>query len=265
MHFFNPPSIMPLVEIIPGTATSPETVHRAASLALHLGKTPIVVRDCPGFLVNRLLMPYLNESVRLVEEGADFGMVDRLLEDFGMPMGPFALLDEIGIDVATHVAAILGRAFADRMEPVSLLSSVAIAGGLLGKKSGQGFYLYGRQRPAGPGRRANPMIRHLLPAPSSNALPFDIVHRPLLAMLNEAARVLEERVVSSPGELDLALVLGTGFPPFRGGLLRWAEEELEIRRACELLEIYARTFGSRFAPAPLLDRLAAEGRRFSAA
>lgn len=260
MHFFNPPSIMPLVEIIPGARTSPETVHRAARVALDLGKTPIVVKDSPGFLVNRLLMPYLNECVSLVEEGADFRAVDRALEEFGMPMGPFTLLDEIGIDVAAHVARILEKAFAERMAPGALLSSVAETGGLLGKKSGKGFYLY-----AGGKRHANPQIWQLLPHPSAGAPPtrFDMIHRPLLAMLNEAARALEEGIVSSARDIDLALILGTGFPPFRGGILRWAEDELGIGKAHEMLELYARTVGKRFAPAPLVSRLSAESRGFS--
>jgi 3-hydroxyacyl-CoA dehydrogenase/enoyl-CoA hydratase/3-hydroxybutyryl-CoA epimerase len=265
MHFFNPPSIMPLVEIIPGAATSPETVARASRLALDLGKTPIVVKDCPGFLVNRLLMPYLNESVSLVEEGADFRTVDKVLEEFGMPMGPFVLLDEIGIDVAAHVARILAAAFTDRMAPGALLASVSAAGGLLGKKSGRGFYLYGKHARAGTRPPVNPDIWQLLPraavaAPLSR---MDMMHRPLLAMVNEAARALEEGIAASARDLDLALVLGTGFPPFRGGLLRWAEEELGLSTARDMLELYAATVGKRFAPAPLISRLAAESKGFS--
>jgi 3-hydroxyacyl-CoA dehydrogenase/enoyl-CoA hydratase/3-hydroxybutyryl-CoA epimerase len=264
MHFFNPPSIMPLVEIIPGARTSADAVARASRLALDLGKTPIVVKDCPGFLVNRLLMPYLNESVSLVEEGADFRTVDRVLEEFGMPMGPFVLLDEIGLDVAAHVARILVAAFADRMAPGALLGEVT-GGGLLGKKSGKGFYVHeGHPRP-GSRPRANPDVWRLLPRPASARAVsrLDMMHRPLLAMLNEAARALEEGIVGSPQELDLALVLGTGFPPFRGGLLRWAEDELGIGTARDMLELYARNVGKRFTPAPLIIRLAAQGKGFS--
>jgi len=265
MHFFNPPSIMPLVEIIPGARTDAETVRRAARLALDLGKTPIVVKDSPGFLVNRLLMPYLNECVSLVEEGADFRAVDRALEEFGMPMGPFALLDEIGIDVAAHVAGILGKAFADRMAPGTLLSAVGANPGLLGKKTGKGFYLYTRNERAPARRGANPEIWKVLPRPSSGNPPalFDSVRRPLLAMLNEAARALEEGIVTSARDVDLALILGTGFPPFRGGILHWAEEELGIGKAREMLELYARTVGKRFTPAPLVIRLSAESKGFS--
>jgi 3-hydroxyacyl-CoA dehydrogenase / enoyl-CoA hydratase / 3-hydroxybutyryl-CoA epimerase len=265
MHFFNPPSIMPLVEIIPGAATSAEAVARASRLALELGKTPIVVKDCPGFLVNRLLMPYLNECVSLVEEGADFRTVDKALEEFGMPMGPFALLDEIGIDVAAHVARILAGAFAERMAPGALLATVSATSGLLGKKSGKGFYLYEKIARAGARPRVNPEIWQLLPRPAAAAplSRLDMMHRPLLAMLNEAARALEEGVVVSARDLDLALVLGTGFPPFRGGLLHWVEDELGLGTAREMLELYARTVGKRFAPAPLINRLVAQSRGFS--
>ncbi|HUI70260.1 MAG TPA: 3-hydroxyacyl-CoA dehydrogenase NAD-binding domain-containing protein [Spirochaetia bacterium] len=264
IHFFNPPSIMPLVEIIPGAKTSPDTVRRASRLALDLGKTPIVVKDSPGFLVNRLLMPYLNECVALVEEGADFRAVDKLLEEFGMPMGPFALLDEIGIDVAAHVAKIIGGAFGDRMKPDAVLSGIESEGtGLLGRKSGKGFYLYAHHSKGE--RRVNPEMQRLLPRSGGRTQPtsFDIVHRPLLAMLNEASRALEEGIVSSPRDVDLALILGTGFPPFRGGILRWAEDELGITKASEMLEIYARTVGQRFAPSPLVSRLSAESKGFS--
>ncbi|HTP60001.1 MAG TPA: 3-hydroxyacyl-CoA dehydrogenase NAD-binding domain-containing protein [Spirochaetia bacterium] len=264
MHFFNPPSIMPLVEIIPGARTGPDAVARATRLALDLGKTPVVVKDCPGFLVNRLLMPYLNESVSLVEEGADFRTVDRVLEEFGMPMGPFVLLDEIGLDVADHVARILVGAFADRMAPGALMGQVS-ASGLLGKKSGKGFYVHGKSAKPGARPRANPDIWKLLPRPANARMirRLDMMHRPLLAMLNEAARALEEGVVASARELDLALVLGTGFPPFRGGLLRWAEDELGVGTARDMLELYTRTVGKRFTPAPLIIRLAAQSKGFT--
>ncbi len=156
MHFFNPPNRMPLVEVVPGAATSPEAVRAAVRASILLGKTPIVVLDRPGFLVNRLLMPYLNECVRLAEEGRDYVAVDRALVDFGMPMGPFTLLDEIGLDIAREVGRVLAAAYGARMAGSSLLDSLAGRTDLLGQKSGRGFYLHGKGR-----RDPNPEMRRL--------------------------------------------------------------------------------------------------------
>ena len=259
MHFFNPPNLMPLVEIIPGERTSAQTVRAAGQVALALDKTPIVVRDVPGFLVNRLLIPYLNESVRLLEEGWEFPVVDRRIREFGLPMGPFTLLDEIGIDVAVEVARIHTAAYGGRMEAAPFFRKLAGRTDLLGKKSGKGFYLHAQGR-----RTPNPeMLRLIRPgrARRGEVEDFDVVHRPVLGMVNEAARVLEEGVVSSARELDLALILGIGFPAFRGGLLRYADE-LGIRRVRDTLAGYARRFGDRFAPAPLIESLAAKERGF---
>lgn len=261
MHFFNPPNLMPLVEIVPGERTSPQTVRAAGLLALALDKTPIIVRDRPGFLVNRLLLPYLNESVRLLEEGREFPAVDRRLRGFGLPMGPFRLLDEIGIDVAIEVARVLMAAYGGRMEAAPFFGALEGRADLLGKKSGRGFYLHSGEK-----YLPNPeLLRLSSPRKKSwgEADDFDVVHRPILSMVNEAARALEEGVVSSARELDLALVLGIGFPPFRGGLLRYADE-LGVRRVRDTLARYAQRFGERFAPAPLLQTLAGKGQGFHA-
>ncbi len=260
MHFFNPPNLMPLVEIIPGERSSPQTVRAAGLLALALDKTPIIVRDRPGFLVNRLLLPYLNESVRLLEEGYAFPAVDSRLRSFGLPMGPFRLLDEIGIDVAIEVARVLMAAYGGRMAAASFFGSLEGRRDLLGKKSGRGFYLYSGER-----QLPNPELLRLSRRKGwGEAEDFDVVHRPILSMVNEAARALEEGVVSSARELDLALVLGIGFPPFRGGLLRYADE-LGIRRVRDTLARYAQQLGERFAPAALLQTLAGKGQGFHSA
>jgi 3-hydroxyacyl-CoA dehydrogenase/enoyl-CoA hydratase/3-hydroxybutyryl-CoA epimerase len=259
LHFFNPPNLMPLVEIVPGPRTGEQTIRDTASLALALGKTPIVVRDRPGFLVNRLLMPYLTESTRLVDEGCDYRKVDRLLQDFGLPMGPFALLDEIGIDIAIEVAGILGSSYGGRMEPPALFAALKGRRDLLGRKSGRGFYVY-----SGKSKSPNPEMLELAAKrrrQGESPDRFDIVHRPILAMLNEAARALEEGAVASAQELDLALVLGVGFPPFRGGILRYADE-LGLRRVRDTLARFAGQLGDRFAPAPLIEKLAAGGEGF---
>lgn len=257
MHFFNPVNRMPLVEIIPGEKTSPETVRSVGRLALRLGKTPVFVSNCAGFLVNRLLMPYLNEAVELLAEGADMEDVDRKIMAFGMPMGPYTLLDEIGIDVARDVAETLNGAYPDRMQTGSFFENSKDQEKLLGKKSGKGFYLYsGNKKP-------NPEIGRMLGHGKSakELSEFDIVHRPILNMANEAARALEEKVVNTAEELDLAMVLGTGFPPFRGGILRYVDE-LGLDKTVETLQSYAERFGSRFEPAPLLFEKQKAGEQF---
>ncbi|MFP4483266.1 MAG: 3-hydroxyacyl-CoA dehydrogenase NAD-binding domain-containing protein, partial [Spirochaetaceae bacterium] len=265
MHFFNPVDRMPLVEVVAGEKSSAEAVGAVGRLAVQLGKTPVFVQNCPGFLVNRLLMPYLNEAVIMAEEGADFTRVDKLLTSFGMPMGPFRLLDEVGIDVGHEVATTLHNAYGDRMQTGTLFNAFKGYDLLLGKKSGRGFYLYAKKP------KPNPEMERILSEVRRNAgrgtrgesaarlSDFDLVHRPILNMLNEASRALEERVVESPAELDLALVLGTGFAPFRGGLLRYADGDLGITRIHDLLADYAERFGPRFTPAPLIERLAGVG------
>jgi 3-hydroxyacyl-CoA dehydrogenase/enoyl-CoA hydratase/3-hydroxybutyryl-CoA epimerase len=181
-------------------------------------------------------------------------------------MGPFTLLDEVGIDVGHEVATTLYKAYGERMQTGRLFAALEKANQgeakLLGKKGGAGFYLYGKDR------KPNPAMRSLLAdvqdrnGPAAKLSDFDSVHRPILTMLNEASRALDEGVVGSPAELDLALVLGTGFAPFRGGLLRYVDDELGITRVHELLKQYAERFGERFAPAPLVERLAGQGRGY---
>ena len=262
MHFFNPPNRMPLVEVIPGAKTSTDTTRRVVSLALSLGKTPVVVKDCPGFLVNRLLLPYLNEAALMAGEGIDYLRIDRLVEAYGMPMGPFTLFDEIGIDVAIEVARVLENAYSERMKAAPVFDGFAERTDLLGKKSSKGFYLYENGKKG----RPNPEIPGLLKSGGASAArrmsDEDVVHRPILALLNEAARALEEGVVGSARELDLALVFGIGFPPFRGGILRYADQ-LGLANMKSTLERYAAAYGERFAPAPLIDRLAAAGETIS--
>lgn len=264
MHFFNPPNRMPLVEVIPGSKTSPGTVRALVNLAITLGKTPIVVKDCSGFLVNRLLLPYLTEAAVLAGEGVDYVRIDRLIEGFGMPMGPFALFDEIGIDVAVEVAEVLEAAYSDRMESAPIFDAFRERSDLLGKKSSKGFYLY----KDGKKQKPNPEIPILLRSVGSNtgkARPpdDDVVGRPIFALLNEAARSLDDGVVATARELDLALIFGIGFPPFRGGILRYADH-LGLASVESTLERYAAARGKRFDPAPLIGRLAASGRKISA-
>ncbi len=254
MHFFNPVPRMPLVEIIPGKKTSDKTIATVVALAKEAGKTPIVVGDCAGFLVNRILLPYINEAVRLFEEGADFEHIDRLILDFGMPMGPFTLADEVGLDVGYKVAKVLEDAYGERMKVSSILDRIYQQMQLLGKKSGKGFYIHGKKR------EANEEVKRLVYSKRQ----FDekeIVDRALLIMVNEAAMCLQEGIVENAQYLDMAMVMGTGFPPFRGGLLRYADA-VGIESIVITLKSLAKNHGIRFEPAKLLLDMAKDKKTF---
>jgi 3-hydroxyacyl-CoA dehydrogenase/enoyl-CoA hydratase/3-hydroxybutyryl-CoA epimerase len=260
MHFFNPVERMPLVEVIRGESTTDDAIATVFALARRLDKTPIIVNDGPGFLVNRVLSPYLNEAGHLLGEGGAIDAIDGTLLGFGMPMGPLRLLDEVGLDVAGHAAGVMHEAFGERMRPAPAL--VALEGtALLGRKGEEGFYVYEDGKEKGVNERVYAALGSALPA-QRVSLPADRVRdRCILAMVNEAARVLEDGIVDNPGDVDLAMITGTGFPPFRGGLLRWADA-LGLRTVLDRLEQLERGVGERFAPAPTIRALAAEGRGF---
>jgi 3-hydroxyacyl-CoA dehydrogenase/enoyl-CoA hydratase/3-hydroxybutyryl-CoA epimerase len=211
LHFFNPVHRMPLVEIITLPETSPDVLATAVSFVQKLGKTPVVVKDSPGFLVNRILVPYLMEAVRLHENGIPVKDIDEAMLEFGMPMGPMRLLDEIGLDVAAHVAKTLANAFPDRF-PQSKALDMMVAAGQLGKKTGQGFYHYVN------GREIAPTSHTDLPRHES------IQTNLALLISQEAMRCLKEGIASSADDIDLAMVLGTGYPPFRGGPITFARD-----------------------------------------
>lgn len=257
MHFFNPVHRMPLVEVIRGEKTSDRTIATVFQLSKQLGKTPIVVKDAPGFLVNRLLVPYLNEAMYLLSNGATITEIDQTLLDFGMPMGPMELIDEVGVDVGEKVLQILYRAFGERMTPSPLTPKV-VAAGRLGKKNGKGMYQYD-----GKNKELDLKIYEILEVScSSGAIAVEeIVERCILPMINEAARCLEEGVVSSAAEVDLGMIMGTGFPPFRGGLLRYADQ-LGVRTAVDRLRKYQERFGARFEPSEALLKRAENGQKF---
>ena len=260
MHFFNPVHKMPLVEVIRGPQTTDGAVATIYALAIRMGKIPVVVRDGPGFLVNRILSPYLNEAGYLLGEGASIDSIDRAAESFGMPMGPLRLIDEVGIDVARHAGDTLHAAFGERLAPAPSL--VAIGGsGRLGKKGGSGFYKYDDgQEPT-----ADPAAYGLLGSnrTGTSATPsVDTTRdRLIVSMINEAARALSDGITSSAADVDLAMIMGTGFPPFRGGLLRFADE-VHPRTLVERLTAFEGALGARFSPAPLLRQLAEEDRGF---
>lgn len=265
MHFFNPVKQMPLVEIVRGAETSDAAIARVAALAIRLGKTPVVTKDVPGFLVNRLLGPYLDEAVRLFADGVSPLRIDRLLLDFGMPMGPFRLLDEVGLDIGAHVARSLHEGYGDRMTPCDALDAM-VGPERLGKKTGEGFYDH-----AGKGE-PTPMPDLGRFQRSTRAMSMDderITQRIVLAMLAEGARAHDERVVATAAEFDLATVFGTGFAPFRGGLLRYADT-LGAERLCRLLDEH-RTMAdvvergaaaARFEPTEALREMARTGGTF---
>jgi 3-hydroxyacyl-CoA dehydrogenase/enoyl-CoA hydratase/3-hydroxybutyryl-CoA epimerase len=246
MHFFNPVSKMPLIEVIRGEKTSDEAVTTIFQFSKQLGKTPIVVKDAPGFLVNRLLVPYLNESAYMLGEGVSIEDLDRAMLAFGMPMGPIELIDEVGIDVGAKVAHILHDAFGARMEPAPLNDKL-VSQGYLGKKNGKGFYQYEKGKKG----EITPNIYELLGVKPQSGKVSDeeIVERCVLGMINEATRCLDEQVVASPEEVDLGMIMGTGFPPFRGGLMRYADE-LGAQHIVERLKKLAEKYGARFEPAP---------------
>ncbi len=260
MHFFKPVSRMPLVEIVAGEQTDPETLRRLAHLAVRLGRTPIVVGDCPGFLMNRMLVPCLNEAAVLVEEGVEFAQVDRVFTEYGMPMGPFRWIDEIGIDAVYEMIETLAGTYGERMRPSSLLAMVTEEMALKGRKGGKGFYIYGAGTKAHPNGELITRISRKFPI-RSNLINEDILRRPLYMMLNEAARCLEDNIVASPQFLDMALIMGTGFPAFRGGILRWADE-LEPAEVIKTMAEYTRRFGKRYTPSAMLSELGSRNRFF---
>jgi len=245
MHFFNPVERMPLVEVIRGEQTDAQTVATLFAAALRLGKTPIVVADRPGFLVNRLLGAYLNEACLAAGEGIDWQSLDRQARAFGLPMGPFRLIDEVGIDIAAEVGRTLCTAFPYLVE--SQLLEKAVASGLKGKKGGGGFYVYpqaGKPQP-------NADIAATLGLAGGRQAEEADLRRLLLLMVNEAGRCLEEQVVAESEDVDTGMVFGTGFPPFRGGICKWADGEGLARLRGEMEELADR-HGERFAPCSYL-------------
>jgi len=250
MHFFNPVNRMPLVEIIPGKKTNKETIAALVALVKKLGKTPVVVGDCPGFLVNRILIPAMNEGIHMLAEGGEIEKIDAAITDFGMPMGPFTLADEVGNDVAYKVAKILEEGYGDRMAIPGCFRTI-VDNGLLGRKSGRGFYVH-----EGKKRTLNEEIQSLIPSTGKSCLAKrDVVDRFVLIMLNEAARCLEEKIIENPSYLDMALITGTGFPPFRGGLLRYADSR-GIPEIVERMKELKEKYGERFSPCSLLVEMA---------
>jgi 3-hydroxyacyl-CoA dehydrogenase/enoyl-CoA hydratase/3-hydroxybutyryl-CoA epimerase len=258
MHFFNPVHRMPLIEVIAGPRSSPEAIATVQALAIKLGKVPVIVKDGPGFLVNRILTLYMNEAMRLLSEGVRIEAADRAMKSFGMPMGPFELLDEVGLDTAKHVGEVLKAGLGKRVGGETTLLESLVTDGRLGKKNGRGYYSYRN------GKRTTPdgAVYGLIGSSAPRELPPETLQeRMVLAMVNEAAWCLEENVVRQPRDLDLAMVMGTGFPPFRGGLLRHADA-VGIPIVVDRLSRLAEAHGERFRPAAALEGMVRDRRQF---
>jgi len=227
MHFFNPVHKMPLVEVIRGSKTSDETVATVVAWASAMGKSPIVVNDCPGFLVNRVLFPYFHGFSLLLKDGADFTAVDKLMEKFGWPMGPAYLLDVVGIDTAVHAAHVMADGFPDRMKKEFKDSiEVLFEAKRLGQKNGKGFYVYSEDKKGKPKKDVDPATYELIKGVVADKREFDkqeIIDRMMIPMIIETVRCLEEKIVGTAAEADMGLVYGIGFPPFRGGALKYLD------------------------------------------
>ena len=227
MHFFNPVHAMPLVEVIRGEKSSDEAIARTVAYANRMGKKAVVVQDCPGFLVNRVLFPYFDGFNKLLRDGADFQAVDKVMERWGWPMGPAYLMDVVGIDTGVHAAGVMAEGFPDRMKmDFKTAAEVMFENDRYGQKNDRGFYEYVQDKRGRPKKQVSEESYKLLEPVTAERAEFereDIIARMMLPMATELARCLEEGIVQSAAEADLALVYGVGFPPFRGGVFRWID------------------------------------------
>lgn len=264
MHFFNPVHKMPLVEVIRGEKSSEEAIATTVALAEKMGKTPVVVNDCPGFLVNRVLFPYFGAFDLLLKEGADFQQIDKVMEKFGWPMGPAYLMDVVGLDTGVHGAEVMAEGFPDRMKPDFKGSIQALyEAKRLGQKNGVGFYKYEVDKKGKPAKVADPETLNVLKPVVSDSKAFDdqeIIDRMMLALCNETVRCLEDNIVATPAEADMAMIMGIGFPPFRGGPCRYIDQVGE-KEYVALCDKYAH-LGKAYEAPQLLRDMAESGKTF---
>jgi 3-hydroxyacyl-CoA dehydrogenase/enoyl-CoA hydratase/3-hydroxybutyryl-CoA epimerase/enoyl-CoA isomerase len=264
MHFFNPVHVMPLVEVIRGERTSEETVATTVSFAKAMSKSPVVVNDCPGFLVNRILFPYFNGFEMLIRDGADFRQIDKVMEGFGWPMGPAYLMDVVGIDTGHHAASVVAEAYPDRMRlDFKSASTLMYENGRLGQKSGSGYYRYEKDKRGKPKKVADDSAFEIIDRVAAARHDFsdeDIQWRMMIPMCLEAVRCLEQNVVGSAVAVDMGLVWGLGFPPFRGGALRYIDN-VGVSRFCELADRYS-DLGPAYRPTDGLREMAKSGGKF---
>jgi 3-hydroxyacyl-CoA dehydrogenase/enoyl-CoA hydratase/3-hydroxybutyryl-CoA epimerase len=275
LHFFNPVSRMKLVEVVVAKETSEETRDRGLAFVRQIGKLPVIVRDNPGFLVNRVLFPYLLDAAELLERGLEAEKIDSALVQWGMPMGPLRLMDEIGVDITIDIGNTLEEAYGRRDHVPAVLQWLR-EGQMLGRKTGAGFYKYEgktqtpneslaqwRRRPvvagdADPGSNKGPTTTQTASPPPATA--EDLARRLIFLMVNEAARCVEEKVVDSPEDADYGMILGTGFAPFRGGPLRYAEH-YGLSKVVDELERLGRS-EEKFLPCEILKKHARDRTRF---
>ena len=265
MHFFNPVHMMPLVEVIRGEQTSEEAVATTVVLAQKMGKTPIVVNDCPGFLVNRVLFPYFGAFDLLLKDGADFQQIDKVMEKFGWPMGPAYLMDVVGIDTGVHGAEVMAEGYPDRMKPDFKGSiEVMYENKRLGQKNDVGFYKYELDRKGKKAKVVDPTAYELVATvATTEKREYDaqeIIDRMMLAFCNETVRCLEDKIVATPHEADMAMIMGVGFPPFRGGPCRYIDQT-GVTEYVALCDKYAH-LGKAYEAPQLLRDMAAHNKKF---
>jgi 3-hydroxyacyl-CoA dehydrogenase/enoyl-CoA hydratase/3-hydroxybutyryl-CoA epimerase/enoyl-CoA isomerase len=264
MHFFNPVHMMPLVEVIRGKQSSDEAVAATVKLASKMGKTPVVVNDCPGFFVNRVLFPYFAGFHMLLRDGADFQAVDKVMEKFGWPMGPAYLMDVVGMDTAVHAAEVMAQGFPERMRHQWKNTTQALVEAQrYGQKNGKGYFVYAPDKKGKPKKSVDPAVYELfrgIVAERREFTPEETIARCMVPMINEVARCLEEKIVASPYEADMSLLYGIGFPPFRGGACRYVDQ-FGAAKFVALADQLA-PLGRIYEAPQLLRDMAAAGRKF---
>ena len=266
MHFFNPVHRMPLVEVIRGEQSGEQAIAQAVGYATALGKSPLVVNDCPGFLINRILAPYFAGFMGLLGHGVDFKRIDKVMEKFGWPMGPAHLLDVIGLDTAAHVEEVMAQGFPDRMKSEAKSAVLILCENeRFGQKNGQGFYLYATDQKGKAGKKSDPQVDVLLQSSIIHKIEVtdeEIVERMMLPMIIESSRCLEDEIVLTPQELDMGCIYGIGFPPFRGGLLKYADS-IGLESLCEKARRYA-TNNPLYEPTEQIHAMARDAKGFYA-
>jgi 3-hydroxyacyl-CoA dehydrogenase/enoyl-CoA hydratase/3-hydroxybutyryl-CoA epimerase len=255
MHFFSPVHKMPLLEIIRHPGTSEETLATTVEVGRKMGKTIIVVNDGPGFFTSRVLGPFVNEALFLLEGGARIDRIDKVMTGWGWPVGPLALLDEVGLDIAYHAGKVMVEHAGERAK-ASPIFELMITDGRLGRKAKKGFYDY-RKQP----KRVSPSVYDVIFWDEKPVDDQEIVERCWMQMLNETARCIEDGVIENPADIDIGVIFGFGFPPFRGGLLREADR-VGVGYVVDRLDGYAARHGLRLEPAQLLRDMARRGERF---